>query len=295
MNQTNEQKAQHHILIVEDNPGTYEMLVSYFTSLDYQVSHTAWGKEAVEIALEQSPDLILLDIHLPDIDGYEICTRLRTNRRTQNIPIVFLTERNERMDRLMGLELGAVDYIAKPFDVQELRYRVRNTLMRKDADPLLHPVTSLPISSLVEENVQDICSSSEMMLIGLRLTKMKAFGDVYGFVTHDDVLRAVGLILRNTLSEIVGDQFFVGQLDLYNFVIAIPEMQRYMVMGRLHQRLNEALSFFYPHKDWKSGKRSDGSPVPKIGFVTTDLLHDQIPQKAKVLQLREALFNRQNA
>lgn len=296
MNQTTpKQREQHHILIVEDNPGTYEMLVSYFSSLDYKVSHAAWGKDALEIASTELPDLIILDIHLPDIDGYEICTRLRAHRRTQNIPVIFLTERKERMDRLMGLEMGADDYIAKPFDVQELRYRVRNTLTREGTDPLLHPVTELPISVLVEESIKKSRSSPEIILIGLKLTGMEAFGDAYGFVTHDDVLRAMGLILRNTLSEIIKERFFVGQLDLYKFVIALPKGQRFEVMGRLHQRLNEALSFFYPHKDWKNGKRSDGSPIPEIGFEMTTLSHDQIPEDVDVLTLREVLFKSQDA
>jgi DNA-binding response OmpR family regulator len=291
MNKTpTRQKTNKHILIVEDNPGTSEMLTSYFDSLDYEVSHAAWGEDALDMASEQLPDLILLDIHLPDIDGYEICTRLRASRRTHQIPIIFLTERNERMDRLMGLEMGAIDYITKPFDVQELRYRVRNTLSRERSDSLLHPITELPISALVEEYVKKIHSSPEMILIGLNMTGMEAFGETYGFVTHDDVLRAVGLILKNTLSEVSGEQFFVGQLDLYKFVLIVPNSQRYLVMGRLHHRLNEALSFFYPHKDWNSGKRSNGNPVPKIGFEMRNLPHDQIPDKVEVLKLREALF-----
>jgi DNA-binding response OmpR family regulator len=297
MNKTSakEQENRHHILIVEDNPGTSDMLTSYFQSLDYEVSHAAWGQDALDIAAEQLPDLIILDIHLPDIDGYEICSRLRSHRRTRRIPIIFLTERDERMDRIMGLELGAVDYITKPFDVQELRYRVRNILMREHADTLLHPITKLPISALVEENIKGMQSSPEMLLMGLRMTGMKDFGEAYGFVTHDDVLRAVGLILRNTLSEVTEQEFFVGQLDPYKFVIVIPKSQRYLVMGRLHQRLNEALSFFYPHKDWKNGRRSDGNPIPKIDFILTELPKDQIPEKVEILKLREALFKNQDA
>ncbi|MGC9398387.1 MAG: response regulator [Anaerolineae bacterium] len=284
---------RHHILVVEDNPSTADMLASYFDSLEYKVSHTAWGQEGLTIATEEVPDLIILDIHLPDIDGYEICSRLRTQRRTQRIPIIFLTERNERMDRIMGLELGAVDYITKPFDIQELRYRVRNILMREDMHTLLHPITELPTSALIEKRIEELKSSTEMMLIGLHMTGMKAFGETYGFVTHDDVLRAVGLILRNTLSEVVEEKQFVGQLDPYKFVIIVPKEQRYLIMGRLHQRLSEALSFFYPHQDLKNGQRSDGNPVPKIGFEMTYLSQEQLPEKIEILKLREALFEGQ--
>ncbi len=288
-----EKKEKHHILVVEDNPGTADMLTSYFDSLDYQVSHAAWGQEGLTIATEELPNLIVLDIHLPDIDGYEICTRLRAQRRTQRIPIIFLTERNERMDRIMGLELGAVDYITKPFDIQELRYRVRNILMREDMHSLLHPITELPISALVEERIEQIKSTAGTMLVGLNIVGMKEFGETYGFVTHDDVLRAVGLILRNTLSEIDKGKPFVGQLDPYKFIIIVEKTQRYLIMGRLHQRLNEALSFFYPHEDWENGKRSNGEPVPKIEFEMTYLPPEQLPEKIELLKLREALFESQ--
>lgn len=128
-----------HILIVEDEASTAEMLTAYFSSLGYQVSHAGWGQDAVTMATRIQPDLVVLDIHLPDIDGYEVCLRLRSQPRTEHTPVIFLTERRERVDRLTGLELGAVDYITKPFDVQELRFRVRNALRRSSRETLLHP------------------------------------------------------------------------------------------------------------------------------------------------------------
>ena len=162
-----------HILIVEDDPNTAEMLSAYFSSLGYRVSHAAWGQDALTMATELLPDLVVLDIHLPDIDGYEVCLRLRSQRRTENTPIVFLTERRERMDRLTGLEMGAVDYITKPFDVQELRYRVRNILRRSSMDTLLHTVTGLPTSVLVEEQVERVTKDRTLQLLGITLMGMK--------------------------------------------------------------------------------------------------------------------------
>ncbi|MCD4737671.1 MAG: response regulator [Anaerolineae bacterium] len=289
------EKSPHHILIVEDNPSTSDMLVSYFSSLNYEVSYAAWGQDALAFASESPPDLIILDIHLPDIDGYEICTRLRDHRRTKNIPIIFLTERSERMDRLMGLNLGAVDYITKPFDVQELRYRVRNILNREDINILLHPITELPISTLVEEEIKEMRETGNLCLVGLKLRGLKGFGDFYGFVTHDDVLRAVSLILKSTVAEVMKEAPFVGQLSAYEFVIVIPSNQHHLVIGRLHQRLNEALSFFYPHQDWENGTCRDGSPIPRLVFNMQQLLTTQIPTEISITTLREALFHQKEA
>ncbi len=235
------------------------------------------------------PDLVVLDIHLPDIDGYQVCMELRSHRKTENIPIIFLTERRERMDRLTGLNLGAIDYITKPFDVQEMRYRVRNILRRSNSDSFLHPVTGLPILSLVQEELQQVRENGHQGIIQLSIKGMESFGDAYGFVTHDDVLRAVVLILQNTISEFVRQSPFIGQLDAYVFLICVPQTDRYPVMGRLHQRLNEAISFFYPHQDWESGKLADGSPMPNIAFDLTYLAHDEIPEDGDPIKLRKAL------
>ncbi len=285
-----------HILIVEDDPNTAEMLSAYFSSVGYQISLAAWGQDALKIASETLPDLVVLDIHLPDIDGYEVCMTLRSQRRTEHTPIIFLTERRERMDRLTGLQLGAVDYITKPFDVQELRFRVRNVLRRSNLDTLLHPITGLPTSMLIEEQVERIIENANLAIIGVALSGMPAFSDAYGFVTHDDVLRAVALILRNTSTEIMVNDPFVGQLDTYQFLVVSPTGQEgYIVLGRLNQRLSEAISFFYPHTDWESGKRDDGSPLPKINFDIKLMTSEQIPKEGGLPQLRQALFGKKKA
>ncbi|NJC94836.1 MAG: response regulator transcription factor, partial [Anaerolineae bacterium] len=118
-------EAKPKILIVEDDLDIAEMLNAYFRVQGYDVFTVNWGEDGVRAAQTISPDLIILDIRLPDIDGFEVARRLRDDRRTQEIPIIFLTEKRERTDRLQGFEVGADDYITKPFGVQELRLRVR--------------------------------------------------------------------------------------------------------------------------------------------------------------------------
>ena len=284
------EEALQHILVVEDDPNTAEMLTAYFTSLGYQVTQTAWGQDALVLAGQLKFDLVVLDIHLPDIDGYEVCSRLRAQRRTMNLPIIFLTERHERRDRLTGLELGAVDYLTKPFDVQEVRYRVRNILHRSTANPVVHPLTGLPTSTLIEEQVRRLRQQPHLLLVGVRIKGMRAFSDAYGFVSHDDVLRAVALILRNTVAEIMPEDVFVGHLSTYDFVLVAPAAQQYLVMGRLYQRLHEAISFFYPYQDWDSGVLQDGTPLPKIEFDVHLANAEQLPPSDDLELVRQTLF-----
>src|SRR4030095_4368978 len=149
------------------------MLNAYFRVQNYEVMTAAWGKDAVQISSENPIDLIVLDIRLPDIDGYEVCRQLRTQRRTQDTPIIFLTEKRDRVDKLQGLELGVVDYITKPFDIQELRLRVRNALSRVALQSTTNPVTDLPENELVEEKLNSlILAENEWALV------LMAIGDV---------------------------------------------------------------------------------------------------------------------
>ncbi len=114
-------EVKSKILIVEDDLDVAEMLNAYFRVQGYEVFTVNWGEDGVRAAQTVMPDLMILDIRLPDIDGFEVARRVRSDRRTHEIPIIFLTEKREREDRLQGFEVGADDYITKPFDVQELQ------------------------------------------------------------------------------------------------------------------------------------------------------------------------------
>ena len=129
------------ILVVEDDPDIVRLLEIYFNSQGYDVKAAARGGEALAQCRQELPDLIVLDIMLPDMDGYAVCRELRTATRTSHIPIIFLTQRDERGDRIAGLELGADDYITKPFDLEELRLRVQNSIRSHQRTNLTDPRT----------------------------------------------------------------------------------------------------------------------------------------------------------
>ena len=121
------------LLVVEDDVDIANMLKIYFTGLQYDVDVANRGRDALEKTRQVLPHLIVLDIMLPDIDGYEVCRTLRTNTRTSHIPVIFLTQKDERSDKLQGLELGADDYLTKPFNPRELVARVKAILRRSES------------------------------------------------------------------------------------------------------------------------------------------------------------------
>jgi len=241
-----EEKTGHKIFIVEDDIDLSEMLSAYFRVQGYQVAQAMRGEEAVHRINEEVPDVAVLDIRLPDIDGYEVCRRLRQSRRTQNLPVIFLTEKRERDDKLAGLELGAVDYITKPFDIQELRLRVRNALRRTRLSTLLNPVTSLPEGVLVRERLEQMLKQSEWAVVLAGIRGLGKFRDRFGFVAADDVSRAVTLMIANAVQESGGEDDFVGHTSSGDFVI-VTTLERYKKIGeRCLIRLQPSIQYFYP-------------------------------------------------
>jgi DNA-binding response OmpR family regulator len=241
--------AKHKILIVEDDPDVSEMLNAYFRVQGYDVFTVNWGEDGVRAGQTISPDLIILDIRLPDIDGYEVAKRLREDRRTREIPIVFLTEKRERVDRLQGFEVGADDYITKPFDVQELRLRVRNALQRVSQGSLTNPVSGLPEGPLVEERLSDVIHKSGGALLHISISHLDTFREAYGFVASDDVLRAISLMIHNTMKEAGADEDFLGHISPTDFVVITTPDNLSAFYELISSRLEQSLDYFYPIKD----------------------------------------------
>ena len=251
-------ETKSKILIVEDDPDVAEMLTAYFRSQEYEVFTVNWGEDGVRSAVQVSPELVILDIRLPDIDGYEVATRLRRDRRTADIPIIFLTEKRDRSDKLQGLEIGADDYITKPFDVQELRLRVRNALKRVSQGSLTNPITGLPEGALVDEKLSEVLGKDGASLLYISIQNMGAFREAYGFVASDDVLRAISLMIVNTLREFSRPDDFLGHLSATDLVLVVPPASLQVLRDKLKSRLEQSVEYFYPLKDREQiAKRPD--------------------------------------
>lgn len=277
------------ILIVEDDLDVAEMLNAYFRVQGYEVFTVNWGEDGVRSAQTVSPDLVILDIRLPDIDGYEVARRLREERRTHDIPIIFLTEKRERIDRLQGLELGATDYITKPFDVQELRLRVRNALKRVGQGSLTNPVSGLPEGAVVDERLQEALGHKNQAFLLVSLENMDAFREAYGFVACDDVLRAVSVMILNTLREGAARDDYLGHLGAADFVLVVNAQGLPAMHDRLRARLEQSLDYFYPIKDRERGaERKDRLKIRISSLDPHPRKIDQVDLlKAELVRLKQ--------
>ena len=245
-------KERNSILVVDDDVDLTEMLHAYFLGQGYQVTSVNSGQDALLACEDCTWDMVILDINMPDIDGFQVAKQLRAQRQTRDMPIIFLTGNEAREDRLVGLGLGADDYMTKPFDVQELRLRVRNSLARVGQTQLRNPVTNLPEGRWVDERLREVISEDNWAAVIIQLDNLDYFREEYGFIAADDVLRAISLMIENTVRHIGQPGDFLGHLAADQFVIVTAPEIGEKLRQRLVSRLHQSLDFFYPMRDRES-------------------------------------------
>jgi DNA-binding response OmpR family regulator len=259
------------LLVVEDDADIANMLKIYFGSMDYEVDIAPRGGLALEKTRTVLPHLIVLDIMLPDINGYEVCRQLRTNTRTSHIPVIFLTQKDERSDKLQGLELGADDYITKPFDIEELKLRVQGAIRRSERESLTDPRSGLPAGRLIEEQLRRIIRQEDWALLDLRVNHFDAFRDVYGFVAGDDVIRFAAMLLSEVVNELGSSSDFIGHAGSDNFIIITKYESVDAMRERIKTRFAKEVQTHYNFMDRIQGfiqiPGSDGG-MTRVPFMT---------------------------
>jgi PleD family two-component response regulator len=259
------------LLVVEDDIDIGNMLKIYFSGMEFDVDVAMRGKDALEKTRQVLPHLIVLDIMLPDIDGYEVCRNLRTNMRTSHIPVIFLTQKDERSDKLQGLELGADDYITKPFDIEELKLRVQGAIRRSERESLTDPRSGLPAGRLIEDQLRRIIRERGWALLDARVNNFEPFKDVYGFVAGDDVLRFTSMLIGEVVDELGTTSDFIGHAGGDNFIIITREEKAESIKARLKDRFDTEVQTHYNFMDRQQGfvqaPTADGTTV-KVSFMT---------------------------
>lgn len=245
--------SKARLLIVEDDNDIATMLRIYFASQGYEVDIASRGGEALEKTRHNLPHLIILDIMLPDFDGFEVCRTLRTNTRTSHVPIIFLTQKDERSDKLQGLELGADDYITKPFDIEELKLRVQRAIARAEQQSLTDPRSGLPSGRLIEDQLRRIIQSDGWALMDLRINSFSAFTEVYGFVAGDDVLRFTAMLLNEVVDQLGTPQDFIGHVGGSNFILITAQDRAEVIRKTIKERFAQEVLAHYNFVDREQG------------------------------------------
>jgi len=245
--------SKSRLLIVEDDVDITNMLTAYFSGREFDVEVAHRGAEALEKTRQALPDLIVLDILLPDIDGYEVCRSLRKNTRTSHIPVIFLTQKDERGDRLQGLELGADDYITKPFDIEELKLRILGAIRRAERESLTDPRSGLPAGRLIEEQLRRLIRQDDWALLDVRVNHLDAFREAYGFVAGDNVLRFTAMLLADAIREFGTSDDFLGHSGSDDFVLTTNPRAAEPIRRRIKDRFTDEIPAHYNFMDRNRG------------------------------------------
>ena len=244
------------VLVVDDSPLNLQVLIQ-FLRLDYKILVATGGAVALELARREKPDLILLDIVMPDMDGYEVCRLLKRDPVTRPIPVIFLTSRGDEIDEMEGLDLGAVDYILKPFSLPLVHARIRTHLELKHyRDQLaLHAsrdeLTDLQNRRGFQEFLelmwnQALRHRTSLSLILVNLDGMKAYNRRYGRAGGDECLRSVATALRNTKRR---NTDLLARYGGQEFVCLLPgtERQEALVIAEMLREAVDQLAI--PHAE----------------------------------------------
>jgi DNA-binding response OmpR family regulator len=213
------------VLVVEDEAALARLLQVELGASGFEVMLAGDGETALTTALAEPPDLILADVMMPRMDGFELIRRLRADPRTEDVSIIMLTARGLKSDKLEGLTAGADDYLTKPFDNEELVARVRGALRRARHLRSQSPLTGLPGNARIEDEIDARITSREpFAVLYLDLDHFKVFSDRYGFLRGDEALRETGLLIREAVRRVAGTRAFVGHIGGDDFVVlAAPE------------------------------------------------------------------------
>ena len=247
-------KIEGRILVADDEPNLREALKILFTRNGFEVLLAEDGQEALEIAQRELPDVIVLDVMMPRMDGYEACRRLRAHYRTRHIPILILTAKGGEDDKLVGLEGGANDYVTKPWAGKELVQRVKNHLEWSRNQRSVNPLTGLPgnLSILAERDRRNEAGQAFAQIF-LDLDNFKAFNDRYGFPVGDTAIEAVAEVLVEVVESQGRPGDFVGHIGGDDFVLLSEPDRAEDLAEALKEGLDARMPALYESEDRELG------------------------------------------
>jgi diguanylate cyclase (GGDEF)-like protein len=268
------------ILVVDDDPDIARFVEVNLRSAGYDVAVAGDGEEALEKAAEIRPDLVLLDVMMPRIDGFEVATRLRKNPQTANTSIIMLTAKALSADKVTGLQSGADDYIIKPFDPIELLARVKGTLRRAKEMRNLSPLTGLPGNIRIQEEIErQVRDGRPFAVLYCDLDNFKAYNDQKGFVRGDRLIQATARTIQDAVVEYAGADSFVGHVGGDDFVAVVPTGVAEDIAKRVCGRFDGSRAEFYDSEDLSRGfvrmedRKGEMQDIPlvsiSIGIATT--------------------------
>jgi len=242
------------LLVVDDDPFIARLLEIELRAAGYDVRVASDGALALAAAQERCPDLVLADVMMPNMDGFELTRRLRQDPRTAAVSIIMLTARGLSADKLEGFAIGADDYIVKPFDTPELLARIRGVLRRSRDMRAQSPLTGLPGNIRIEEEIdRQVDEGTPFALLYADLDHFKAFNDHYGFMRGDQALQATAAMIEEVARDVTSGVSFVGHVGGDDFVIVVTPETAAVVAQAIVERFDRDAASYYDPEDRDRG------------------------------------------
>jgi len=276
----NDSTPRGHILIVDDEMNLPIFLKDFLEESGFKTRLAVSGKEALRLALQFQPDAVILDVDLPDTDGYTLCRAMRHTSTLRTVPIVMLTALSDKRNEIAGLRAGADDYLTKPIDTERLLARLENAISRNIRELDANPLTHLPgNTSIFQEMDRRLRGKDPFAVIYADLNNFKAFNDRYGFLRGDQAIRMAAQCVvlsvegQASLSPTMEGQWFVGHVGGDDFIAVLPSDQAETACREIIRRFDEEIPHLYDPEDqargYVMGKTRQGQEAqfPFIGIA----------------------------
>jgi len=246
--------TKSRILIAEDEPSLRDVLRMQLELDGFEVIEAHDGREAVALVSEKAPDLVLLDVMMPHMDGHAVCRHLRASFSTRHIPIVMLTARTDMTSKVHGLEGGANDYVTKPWNKDELLLRIRNVLDWSKQQRAASPLTGLPGNLSINDEIRiRLAGGNPFALLQIDVDHFKAFNDYYGYARGDQAIQMLARILTESVVRHGGPEGFVGHIGGDDFVVLTSPENAETLGEDILEWFNRASRELYDAEDRERG------------------------------------------
>ena len=245
---------QYKLLLIDDEAQFRFMTKMGLEENKFTVLEANDGKEGLEILRSERPDLVLLDLNMPDPDGHKVCDIIKNDDTLRHIPVIILTTSDDLSDKLRGLEGGADDYITKTIDPKERAARIRAVIRRNLQNLDSNPLSHLPGNNKIQEMITKRMHSGEKFAVAyIDLDNFKAYNDKYGFMKGDEVILFSAQMIRDAVKFLGEGKDFIGHIGGDDFVIiSTPEIIQ-KIGDEVIKQIDTGIGQFYSPEDRENG------------------------------------------
>ncbi len=244
----------YKILIADDDTEILDLLVFTLESEHYNVVTALDGETAYKKVVSEKPDLVILDVNMPGMSGFEVCQKIRENSDICLIPIIILSSLVKTKDKITGIKLGADEYLTKPFETFELMARVEGLLKRAKESLAASPLTGLPGNVSIETEIKNrLSEGKKFCVIYSDLDNFKSYNDKYGFDRGDAIIKLVSAIFRSAVGELGNSDDFLGHIGGDDFVVVTSHEKQKDITDKIIASFDSLIPNQYDDETRKQG------------------------------------------